>query len=97
LISLQCITTRVSDLSPLVGVPLTSVALAGSPVSDLSPLAGMTLKSIRFSPKTVTRGIDVIRRMESLEKIGFSGGVQDYISAAEFWKRYDAGEFGKPQ
>jgi hypothetical protein len=72
--------TAVSDLSPLV--------------SDLSPLKGMALKEITFSPKQIAKGIELIRAMNSLQGIGITW---DQIRpAAEFWRKYDAGEFGKP-
>ena len=51
----------------------------------------MKLTEIAFSPKDITRGIDLVRQMNSLELIGVannSGMARD-----EFWKKYDAGEF----
>ena len=41
--------TRVSDIGPLKGMPLTSLNCAQTPISDLSPLRGM--------PLTVPRGL----------------------------------------
>jgi hypothetical protein len=37
---------QVRDLTPLQGMPLTELALAGCPVSDLTPLRGMALTSL---------------------------------------------------
>ena len=36
------------DLTPLKGMPLTSLILRGTPVVDLSPLKGMPLTSLRL-------------------------------------------------
>ena len=46
-----------------------------------------------MTPRTVTRGIDVLREMESLKTIALS--AERKFTPEEFWKRYDAGEFKK--
>ncbi|HTU22267.1 MAG TPA: protein kinase [Gemmataceae bacterium] len=77
---------HVADLSPLKGMPLTYLHLDGcGQVRDLSPLAGMNLSELG-SPLEVDRGMDALRRMKALGKI-------NGMPAAEFWKKYDAGEF----
>jgi Leucine-rich repeat (LRR) protein/tRNA A-37 threonylcarbamoyl transferase component Bud32 len=86
--------TRVSDLSPLRGMKLEELYCTSNNVSDLSPLEGLQLKGLTISPQQITRGMDVIRRMTSLSSIGIDG--QKWYPPAEFWKRYDAGEFGRP-
>ena len=91
---LDCRFTHVSDLSPLKGSPLSTLNCIGSPVSDFSPLRGMELTEISFSPEEITHGMDAIRQMKTLETIG-DGGAKRY-SPDEFWKKYDAGEFGNP-
>ncbi len=93
---LSCAQTRVSDLSPLRGMPLTRLDCDTTQVSDLSPLSGTKLTEIAFTPKQITQGLDAVRQMQSLKRIGTSGARNEQISAAEFWKRFDAGEFGKP-
>ncbi len=45
---------RLSDLSPLEGMPLTSLHFAGTKVSDLSPLRGMKLTFLEFSRTQVS-------------------------------------------
>ena len=95
LTSLRCHNTRVSDLSPLKGMPLAILVIPGTSVSDLSPLAGLSLIHLIFPPQKITRGIDAIRQMTSLKWIGPSTWDVQF-PAAEFWKKYDAGEFGKP-
>jgi hypothetical protein len=51
----------------------------------------MALKKLWLSPKNITQGMNILRDMTSLETIG----VDDRLtcSAAEFWQRYDKGEF----
>jgi hypothetical protein len=51
----------------------------------------MQLTTLYFPLRKNTRGIDVIRGMKSLTAIGATW--QAAIPAAEFWKRYDAGEY----
>jgi hypothetical protein len=96
LTSLTLNSTEVSDLSPLAGMPLLHLTCYRTTVTDLSPLTGMKLKSIRFTPRNITRGLDVIRRMDSLKEIAFDGAPNATLAPAEFWRRYNAGEFGKP-
>jgi hypothetical protein len=94
LTNLACQFTQVFDLSPLKGLPLSSLNCSGSPVSDLSPLRGMELTEIYFSPDRIASGIDSIRQMKTIENIGIDTGSK--LSPDEFWRKYDAGEFGKP-
>ena len=93
---LICGNTPVSDLSPLKGMPLTCLHCDSTRVSDLSPLEGMNLTVIAFSPKNITKGMDVIRRMKSLKTIANNSWAgKDQFWPAEFWKKYDAGEINK--
>ena len=62
-------------------------------VTDLTPLKGMSLSEISFTSRNIRRGVDVLRPMQSLTKIGDDWSTWP---AAEFWKKYDAGEIGKP-
>jgi len=82
------------DLTPLQGVPLTSLYLIGSgQVSDLTPLRGMELQELYFDPRKITKGMDIIRQMKSLKTVGIEWHRNQQMPAAEFWKKYDAGEF----
>jgi hypothetical protein len=38
----------------------------------------------------------VILQMKSLKTVGIGWEDKNKFPSAEFWKRYDAGEFGKP-
>jgi len=83
---------RVHDLSPLKGMPLTWLSINGcARVTDLTPLENMQLTGLLFTPIYITKGMDIVRNMETIRWIGVSS--QDRMSPATFWKKYDAGEF----
>jgi Leucine-rich repeat (LRR) protein len=90
---LDCFGTQVSDLSPLKEMPLKQLICNDTSVTDLSPLKGIELKEVGFTPKNITQGIDVLRQMKSLSVIWAGDGQ---FPPAEFWKKYDASDFGKP-
>lgn len=78
---------QVHNLTPLQGMPLTQLQVSGTQVHDLTPLEGMNLALIHLPGKNKSiQGMEVLRRMKSLRTI-------NDMTAAEFWKRYDAGEF----
>ncbi len=81
-----------SDLTPLMGLPLTELCINGSSVSDLSPLKDMPLDMIRLTPRDITQGLEILRDMKSLKTISIAP-YQDRCPVAEFWARYDRGEF----
>jgi len=95
LTSLSVIGTPVRDLKPLKGMPLKLLTISGSAVTDLNPLQGMKLEDIRLTPKNISQGLDILRDMKSLGRIGIGGTYTEVWPAAEFWKKYDAGEFKK--
>jgi len=83
----------VSDLSLLKNVTCRTLHINGTGVTDLTPIERMELHTLSFSPDRIMKGIDVIRNAESIQYIGLSSGKA--MRAAEFWKKYDAGEFNK--
>jgi Leucine-rich repeat (LRR) protein len=85
---------RVTDegLAHLKGMPLRMLSIRGTGVTDLNPLQGMPLEKIYLTPKNITQGLAVLRDMKSLKTIGI--GDNQSWPAAEFWERYDKGEFG---
>jgi Leucine-rich repeat (LRR) protein len=87
---------KLADLSSLRGMPLSSLELNDTQVSDLSPLSGMNLTMVLFTPKNITKGLGVIRQMKSLTNVGIGWGDKDQFPPDEFWKKYDAGQFGNP-
>ena len=82
---------QVTDLAPLKGMPLVVLQIHRTGVTDLRPLQGMPLQEIRFNPKNIAHGLDVLRAMKSLKTIGLAW--RQAWPAAEFWQRYDKGEF----
>ena len=54
------------------------------------------MADIAITPSNITVGMDVLRAMTSLKFIRVGGDERDRFSPAEFWKKYDASEFGKP-
>ena len=64
--------------------------LANTHVTDLTPLGDMPLKVLSFTPRAVVKGVEAIRRMKTIQKIGCHSSI--HVEPAEFWKKYDAGE-----
>jgi Leucine-rich repeat (LRR) protein len=89
--------TQVSDagLAHLKALTnLKRLELQGTQMSDLSALADMPLDEIRLTPRNITtRGLEILRNMKSLKSIGTEWN--QVWPAAEFWARYDKGEFAK--
>jgi hypothetical protein len=85
--------TKVSDagLAYFKGAPLRQLHMFHTGITDLTPLQGMPLEEIRLSPKNITKGLDNLRGMKSLKTIGIEW--DQAWPAAEFWQRYDKGEF----
>jgi len=83
--------TNVADLSPLKGMGLKILWIRGSKVTDLTPLEGMKLEAFIFTPIDITKGIEIVRSMKSMQRIGLENGLA--MDPEEFWKKYDAGEF----
>ena len=90
--SLHLSGTQVADLSPLKGAPLKSLIIEETDVTDLTPLEGMGLEQLSLTPSKIRNGMDAIRGMKSLKSIGDLFGARSF-GPAEFWKKYDAGEF----
>ena len=92
-----CDDTTITTLEPLRGTPLRKLHCVGTLVTDLSPLRGMNLQdSMEISSERIQEGIEVIRSIKSLRNISTGLGDNQKNTPAEFWKKYDAGEFGKP-
>jgi Leucine-rich repeat (LRR) protein len=84
-------TTPVRNLEALKGMPITNLNIDRTGVTNLTPLQGMNLNEIHLIPRNISQGLDVLRNMQSLKTIGTSVNP---FPAAEFWERYDKGEFG---
>ena len=61
-------------------------------MTDLSPLKGMQLLYVRFTPKNISKGIEVLHEMKSLKIIGIGWAAEENWPAAEFWKKLEAKE-----
>jgi hypothetical protein len=85
--------TQVSDagLANVKSMRLTELTIEDTAITDLTPLQGMSLEFVCLTPKNITRGLDILRGMKSLKTIGIRWRVA--WPAAEFWERYDKGEF----
>jgi serine/threonine protein kinase len=82
---LNIASSTIKDLTPLAGLPLEHLQLERClELHDLTPLAGMPLVQITLPPE-VTMGLDVLRKMPSLQTI-------DGRPAAQFWKQRDEGK-----
>ncbi len=88
---LTLVNGKVSDLSPLQGMPLERLEMKGAWVTDLTSLKGMPLKYLTLTPANILRGMESLRGVKSLETIGIDD--KQVWPAAEFWTRYDKGEF----
>ena len=86
---------EVKDLSPLTGMGLTCLEMMEAGVADIAPLEGMNLETLRFTPKNITKGLGDIRNMKSLKAISPEVNGWNPLPPAEFWRKYDAGEFNK--
>ncbi len=90
--------SQVTDLTPLQNLPLTDLDIATCwGIKDLTPLKGLNLQTFRFHPHCIETGIEALRSMPSLRTIRIcdkNAKIPDKkLTAAEFWKKYDAGEF----
>jgi len=85
--------TKVRDVEPLRDMPLKTLYIDGSGVTDLTPLQGLPLEDIRLTPKNILKGQKGLRELKSLKTIGLSHSQA--WPAAEFWDRYNKGEFQK--
>ena len=95
LTELWCGGTLVADLSPLEGMPLAALACDHTPISDLSKLQGLNLTYLVLTPASITTGMEIVRQIKSLKTISIDGKKETEWPAAEFWAKYDSGEFGK--
>jgi serine/threonine protein kinase len=85
---------QLKDLTPLHGMKLKSLHLMNCfQVEDLTPLEGLALTEIMLNPRANTRGMNALRQMKSLKTIAIGWEAKQKLSPAEFWRKYDAGEF----
>ncbi len=98
--SLDLRKTAISDLSPIAGnEKLLRLNIAESEITDLTPLQGLHLQRLIFTPEKIRKGIEIVRNMPSLRKIGPS--FDEVVDPATFWANWNngkknAGEQTKP-
>jgi uncharacterized membrane protein len=80
-----------AGFAQLKGIRLKKLSINNTAITDLAPLQGTPLDEIRLTPKNITKGLDILRDMKSLKTIGIAW--RQTWPAAEFWKRYEKGEF----
>ena len=85
--------TQLDDagLAAFKGMPLKVLTIDQTGITDLTFLQDKPLEEIRLTPKNINWGLDTLRAMKSLKLIGL--GYGQVWPAAEFWERYDKGEF----
>ncbi|MFO0802890.1 MAG: SUMF1/EgtB/PvdO family nonheme iron enzyme [Gemmataceae bacterium] len=80
-----------AGLTLFKAMPLRTIRIDGSEIADLTSLRGIALEDIRLTPKSITKGLEVLRSMKSIQTIAVDENQSQ--PAAEFWERYDKGEF----
>lgn len=92
MISLDVQGSPIKDLSPIAELPnLQRLNIVGTEVTDLSPLKGTKLNRLLFTPEKITKGLDVIRSIPTLQTIG-TKSLDDGkpMPAMQFWLMMDA-------
>ena len=91
--------TQVTDLSPLSGTSIDQLDIYWTPIADVSPLLDVPLVALCIRATVPPGGMERLRNHKTLK---YMQPVAPDVSArkvpvAEFWRRWDAGEFGKPK
>ena len=91
LVHLDITSSRVQDLAAIAGTAsLRILHLAYTPVTDLRPLAKLQLRQLSLPPARITQGLDVVKRMSSLESAGNSPAR--LLPIRDFWVGVDRGD-----
>jgi hypothetical protein len=61
--------TKVSDLSPLQGMPIESLQISGTPTADLSPLRGMPLQMLNMTDCKAITNLEPIAKITTFKSI----------------------------
>lgn len=91
LVSLTLHKTPVSDLRPLsTNKTLRRLHVGETAVKDLTPITGLGLTRLIFTPSKIEKGLDEVRKMETLTEVGTS--FETRMPPARFWRLYDSGK-----
>lgn len=103
--SLSLSNSKIEALASVRGMPIEQLEIDSTPISDISPLEGLPLKGLRFSVNRIEVGIDVLRKIPSLntpaklhvEQLCMTdfGPFINGLCPTVFWKKFDAGDFSK--
>lgn len=89
--------TSVSDLSPLRGMPVRKLCINGTAIADVAMLAGFTALEEVILPSGA-KNVEALRRLPQLQRISYKGtgpgAAIPTLTAAEFWKEFDAKKAG---
>jgi serine/threonine protein kinase len=88
---------QVTDLAPLEGMPLVRLYLESCDhIKDLRPLEGLPLEEVILTPYFYRKeSLESLKRVKALKFICTTGLVKDKYPTAEFWRKYEAGDFNK--
>ncbi len=93
LVSLTAARTRVRDLSPLAGTPLSYADFSGTLITDITPLLSCSRLLTLILPAGA-ENVEALRALPNLQRLSFRAGNNGLPSqsAAEFWKEHPAGK-----
>ncbi len=81
--------TAVNNIKPLVGLQLEELRMRLADINDVEPLAACTSLQRIELPDSKVRGVDALRELPKLERIGYDcPGNQVRQTAAEFWREF---------
>ena len=87
LVSLTLHRTGVKNIGPVAKIPtLQRIHIGETPIIDLTPIEGMKLQRLIFTPDRITRGIDIVKKMYSLQEIGTT--FENRMPPGQFWAIY---------
>ncbi len=78
---------NIETLNMITNCPISTLNIADTGITDVTPLAGMTVETLVFSPENVFQGIEQLRAMPALKKIGMRENELEPVEV--FWERYD--------
>ncbi|MEO6845611.1 MAG: protein kinase [Chthoniobacterales bacterium] len=89
--------TAVTDIAPIAQNYLRVLDITDAPIKTLAPLRMSLLETLILSLQQI-QNPDLISSLKGIKSLKVIRTVDDPIdqSSADFWKRYNAGEFGTP-